>query len=201
MKDCPRLVLASTSRYRQQKLEQLGLTVESRAPVVAEKIIADEAPHQRADRLSRAKASSVARAMATQQTGATGPWIVLGADQVCHTGNEIYRKPGNFSKAQEQLQRFSGCWVSFTTSITLECADDTAVTAVESFQIKFRHLANDEIARYLERDQPFECAGAIRAERLGITLLEDTRGRDINVLYGLPLMALTELLAGLGYGL
>lgn len=59
-------------------------------------------------------------------------------------------------------------------------------------------LDDREIRHYLHHDEPWDCAGSLKAESLGIALLDDTRGRDINTLYGLPLMLLNEMLMARG---
>ena len=65
-------------------------------------------------------------------------------------------------------------------------------------QVRFRTLNDDEIERYLRREQPYDCAGSARCEGLGIALIAEMRGDDPNALIGLPLIALTEMLAAQG---
>ena len=61
-----------------------------------------------------------------------------------------------------------------------------------------RALQRDEIQRYVEKEQPLDCAGSFKAESLGITLFESIRGDDPNSLVGLPLIRLSEFLRNLG---
>ena len=104
------------------------------------------------------------------------------------------RKPGDFDRASAQLARFSDSWVSFTTGLSLINQSGRVITDSETFNIRFKPLTEQVIRKYLETDQPFDCAGAIKVEQLGVTLLKDTRGRDINSLIGMPLMLLGDLL-------
>ena len=46
-----------------------------------------------------------------------------------------------------------------------------------------------EIDRYIEREQPFDCAGGFKAEALGITLFERMDSQDPTAIVGLPLIA------------
>jgi len=112
-----------------------------------------------------------------------------------------------------QLRACSNMWVCFSTGIALcrqqhqqdsidKNINETASGLVlakgyETYKIKFRELHDKEIADYLHAEEPFDCAGSIKAEGLGIRLIEDSQGRDINTLYGLPLMLLTDLLKNL----
>ena len=70
--------------------------------------------------------------------------------------------------------------------------------ASECFDLRYRPLADARITRYLNLDQPWDCAGSIKYESLGYLLVQDTRGRDINTLLGLPLLLLVETLGKLG---
>ena len=74
----PRLLLASTSRYRALLLERLGLPFGVQAPQVDEAPLPRERPAVRALRLARAKAQAVA---------ARNPQAcVIGSDQVAALG-------------------------------------------------------------------------------------------------------------------
>jgi septum formation protein len=52
-----------------------------------------------------------------------------------------------------------------------------------------------QIERYLRLEKPYDCAGSAKVEGLGITLIERIETEDPTSLIGLPLIALTELLA------
>lgn len=185
----PTLILASTSSYRRAQLDNLGIRFSQIGPIADEHLLSDERPQARAARLAGLKAQSVL----TQAP--PGHFVIIGSDQVCHLGNQIFRKPGNLPTARKHLGQFSEQWVSFTTGLTLIDSTGQIESAHETFEIRFKKLSPQQITRYLELDQPFDCAGAIKVERLGITLLSDTRGRDLNSLVGLPLMLLNDLLA------
>ncbi len=183
----PELILASSSPYRKALLENLGLKPDAVSPGVSEEHLAEELPAARAARLGLAKARAVSGRL-------TGPGVVVGSDQVCHLDLEIYGKPGNHERAMAQLSDFSGKWVTFSTSIAMINDEGREVVDTEDYAVLFRELDESAIEQYLRLDQPYDCAGSIKAESLGISLIQDTRGRDINVLYGLPIMRFIELL-------
>ena len=183
------LVLGSSSPYRAKMLSRLALKFQQISPSFAEDILPKERPEATVMRLARGKALSL--------DVCAERYVIVSSDQVAHRGNQIFNKPGNYSNAFKQLREFQGEWVSFTTGLCLITDEGDQRVSFESFAIKFRPLSDQEITYYLQSDGPYDCAGSIKVESLGITLLEDSRGRDINCVYGLPLMLLREELAGL----
>ena len=185
------LVLASTSIYRRQLLERLGLSFETASPQVDEIRLPGEAPEHLAQRLALAKARDISR----QRPGA----LVIGSDQVAALGAEIFGKPGTVENAVAQLQRMSGQEVLFHTAVALidgrngheQC--ENILT-----HVRFRPLNEPEIRRYLEREPALDCAGSAKCEGLGITLLDALSGDDPTALIGLPLIALARMLRAAG---
>ncbi|MBV1879407.1 MAG: Maf family nucleotide pyrophosphatase [Pseudomonadales bacterium] len=189
------IILASTSSYRSKLLSQLGLPFTQIDPRVIETIQLSEDPRQRASRLATDKAIAGA--------ALTGPpALIIGSDQVAHINSRIFSKPGNYETAFKQLRQSSDQWVSFSTAISL-CNQSGSIlaTGLDTYEIKFRPLTDKAIEHYLTTEQPYDCAGSIKAEALGITLIAETRGKDINTLYGLPLILLVDLLAEAGLDL
>ena len=73
--------------------------------------------------------------------------------------------------------------------------------AQDRTEVVFRTLQADEIARYVDAEQPFDCAGSFKCEGLGIVLFEAIRSDDPTALIGLPLIATARLLRAAGYAL
>ncbi len=186
------LILASTSPYRASLLSRLNVPFRQLAPSFTETYRDDEAASDCARRLARGKAQSV-----SGQLG-QGPWLVIGSDQVAHLSGRRFDKPGSRERAHAQLAACSGRWVAFESAIAL--IDHTGREDIrhEVYEIHFRELTATDIDGYLDADEPYDCAGSIRAESQGITLLRDSRGRDFNTLIGLPLMLLQDMLADFG---
>jgi len=187
----PPLVLASTSPYRRELLARLGLPFEVEAPEVDETPLPGEAPEALVRRLSEAKA----RAVAARRRGA----VVIGSDQVAVLDGEVIGKPGSFERAREQLRRASGRAVDFLTGLAvLDTRDGRLRLEVAPFRVVFRPLDEARIEAYLRRDEPWNCAGSFRSERLGVALFERMEGEDPTALMGLPLIRLVRMLEAVG---
>jgi septum formation protein len=185
------LVLASTSRYRADLLRRLGLPFATFAPGVDEVALAGEAPAATAVRLAEAKA----RAAASTHRDA----LIVGSDQVASCGAEAIGKPGSHENAVAQLRRLSGKTVVFHTGLALL---DSAIGVCRSECIDvvstYRALTDAEIEAYLRREEPYDCAGSVKSEGLGIALLERIASDDPTALIGLPLIRLCALLRAAG---
>lgn len=191
MPKTPQIVLASTSKYRRELLARLGLPFEVAAPAVDEVSLPDEAPQATARRLAEAKARAVA--------GRFPRAIVIGSDQVAVLEGTALGKPGNHANALRQLKAMRGKEVVFHTALCVyNAASGRAETRIVPFCVRFRDYGDAQIESYLRREQPYDCAGSARCEGLGIALIAEMRGEDPNALIGLPLIALTEMLAAQG---
>lgn len=184
----PRVVLASTSRYRAELLRRLLPDFEQVAPGVDEFMQPGETPADRASRLARLKALAVAENIADA--------VVIGSDQVAELDGQVLDKPGSAASARAQLQACSGRAARFHTAV---CVLDIrrarqGAQAADLTRVVFRTLSAEEIARYVERERPLDCAGAFKAEALGISLFERIESNDPTALIGLPLIALAKLL-------
>jgi septum formation protein len=187
----PRLVLASTSRYRRELLERLRLRFDVEAPGVDETARPGEKPAATAQRLAAEKA----RAVAARHPDA----VVIGSDQVAELDGEAIGKPGTHERAVAQLRRMSGRTVTFHTAVTVLCiAGGFEGAFVAPVTVRFRPLDHDDIERYLRAEQPYDCAGSAKCETLGIALLEAIESDDPTALVGLPLIRTSELLRRAG---
>jgi septum formation protein len=186
-----RIVLGSTSRYRTELLARLGLNFEARAPGTVEHAISGEAPADRATRLAIAKATDAG-------AGLGDAWVI-GSDQVAELDGLMLDKPGSTQRAFEQLAACSGHIVNFHTALCLfDTRDGAQHTHLDLTRVHFRHLDAAEIKRYIDREQPLDCAGSFKCEGLGISLFERIDSSDPTALIGLPLIALTRLLRNAG---
>jgi len=187
----PLIVLASTSKYRRELLARLGLAFEVVAPSVEETALASESPQDTARRLAEAKAAAVAARFPEA--------VVIGSDQVAVLEGRVLGKPGNYDNAQRQLRAMRGKEMVFYTGLCV-CSAGGAKSESRTvpYHVRLREYSDAQIARYLEREQPYDCAGSARCEGLGIVLIAEMRGTDPNALIGLPLIALTDMLADHG---
>jgi len=187
----PRLVLASTSRYRRELLERLRLPFDTRAPGVDESPLPGETPRQLALRLAAAKAEAVA----AREPDA---WVI-GSDQVAELDGAAMGKPGSRDAAIAQLTAMSGREVVFRTALSLAHGDGRRLDEEDVTTVRFRRLDAGEIARYIDAEAPLDSAGSFKSEGLGIALFDAIESRDPTALVGLPLIATTRLLRKAGF--
>lgn len=185
------LILASTSPYRRELLSRLQIPFETCSPETDEAPLADEPPATTAERLSRAKAEAVVERYPSA--------LIIGSDQVAYCGKQRFGKPGNRENARAQLRSLSGKAVIFHSGLCLLNARSgrSHLRGVVT-EARFRELSDNEIERYLDKEDALNCAGSARSEGLGISLLEWMRSDDPTALVGLPLIALTEMLRAEG---
>ena len=140
-------------------------------------------------RLARLKAEAVA----TRHPDA----LVVGSDQVAVRGDEVLGKPGSVERCIAQLRASSGLAVEFLTAVQV-IHGTRAESHVDRTVVRFRVLGDDEIVRYVELEQPLDCAGGFKAEALGISLFESIESSDPTGLTGLPLAWLSGALRRAG---
>ncbi len=185
------LVLASTSRYRRELLERLGLDFDAVSPHCDETPLPGEGFAATALRLSINKAESLAASF----PGA----LIIGADQVASSGGARLDKPGLHANAVRQLRALSGKSAQFDTAVALlDAREGKLQSQIVPCRVVFRTLDEETIERYLRREQPYDCAASAKAEGLGIALIERIETDDPTSLIGLPLIALTTMLARAG---
>lgn len=186
-----KLILASSSPYRKQLLDQLQLDFEVAVPDIDESPRPGETPEHLVERLAIEKANAVA--------GNHPGCLVIGSDQVAVHDKQIVGKPRDHQDAVEQLRFASGKSITLYTGLALINSDSGKVQSlVEPFTIHFRKLTEEQIASYLKKDQPYNCAGSVKSESLGVALFERFEGDDPNSLIGLPLIRLVRMLENEG---
>lgn len=175
------LVLASTSRYRRMLLERLGIPFVTSGSAVDEQPSPDEDALALCQRLARAKAAAVA----PRYPGS----LIIGSDQVAVRGRIILGKPGSPERCIEQLREASGQRVQFHTGVEIiDTRTGRQESHVDTTTVTFRKLSDAEIKRYVDAEQPFDCAGGFKCEALGISLFERIDSQDPTALIGLPLI-------------
>lgn len=192
----PRLILASSSKYRKELLSRLHLPFDVIVPDIDETPRPDETPEATALRLAQEKAAAVAHQMPDA--------LVIGSDQVATLDGEQIGKPGTHENALRQLRKMRGRIVVFHTALCLWDGRNGASTR-ETAQVKniqtfvtFRDLPDHELDAYLRIEQPYDCAGSAKNEGLGIAIIEKIESDDPTALTGLPLIALTTMLRHAG---
>lgn len=186
-----KLILASSSPYRKAVLEKLGLPFAAKSPDIDESPLPDEPPARSAARLAELKCRALQEKYPNH--------LIIGSDQVAMLDAKQLIKPGNRANAIKQLREASGRLVVFYTGICLlDAVSGRGETEVDRCTVRFRKLSDTQIENYVDRDQPFDCAGSFKSESLGIALFERIEGDDPNALIGLPLIRLIGLLKKYG---
>jgi MAF protein len=187
----PPVVLASASPYRKELLERLGLAFTVAPPGIDESPRKGETPAALALRLAEAKARAVAAAYPSA--------LIVGSDQVAEFSGEAIGKPRDRAHALQMLASMSGRTIVFHTALAvLNAQSGRLQTALVDVASTFRALDQRELEAYLDHDQSYDCAGAVRVESLGIALFTRVASDDPTALIGLPLIRLTDMLRAEG---
>ncbi|MBV1775841.1 Maf family nucleotide pyrophosphatase [Burkholderiaceae bacterium DAT-1] len=188
------LVLGSTSRYRRELLERLGITFSVAKPDCDETPLAGETAAETACRLARIKAQSLASTYPAA--------LIIGSDQVALLDGVQLGKPGNFERAFSQLTAMRGKTIVFHTALCLfNSQSGQTQEVVVPWHVTMRNYSDDEIRNYLEREQPYDCAGSAKTEGLGVTMIQSMQGSDPAAIIGLPLIELCHMLRREGFSL
>lgn len=192
MGNSTRIILASSSVYRQELLRRLQIDFETVVPDIDESVKAGEKPSALVQRLAQEKAAVIANNVSNA--------IVIGSDQVAAFDDTILGKPGNFETAVEQLKMISGKTVIFHTGLAV-IDTNTSTTQIDDIQtrVEFKTLSEETIKSYLEKEPAFNCAGSFKSESLGIALTKKISEDDPTALIGLPLIRLVQMLEKIGY--
>ena len=187
----PPLILASGSRHRRTLLQRLGLAFDVVAPDIDEAPLPAERPAETAVRLAEAKARAVAHLHPDA--------LIIGSDQVADFRGEPIGKPRDRAHALGQLRAMRGATVIFHTAVALlNARTGLCRNALVDVASTFRNLDDAALEAYLDREQPFDCAGSVKSEGLGIVLFTRIASDDPTALIGLPLIRLTDLLEAEG---
>ena len=187
------LILASTSPYRRELLDRLGV------PYRAVAHRCDEAPAMRSGASPDEVARELARAKAESLAAAHPSAFILGSDQVVDLDGELLGKPGSVQACVAQLMKMRGRVHRLLTGVCLRLPGGETREALDVHEMRLRPLQESEIRRYVEAERPTDCAGSYKIEGRGIALMEEGKGRDFTAIVGLPLICVTGLLRDAGF--
>jgi septum formation protein len=186
------LILASSSPFRRELLTHLQIPFSWLSPDVDETPLPNELPQETALRLAQVKAKKIGES----HTDA----LIIGCDQVATLDNQQLGKPLTHENATKQLRLMRGREVIFHSALCLYNTVTQSMQAeVVPYIVRFRNLTDDQIENYLNKEQPYHCAGSAKSEGLGIAIIEKMTGDDPNALIGLPLIALVNMLQNEGF--
>ena len=167
---------------------------ETYSPDIDETPLENETPIELVERLAIEKAKEVGKQFKNA--------LIIGSDQVALHGSKIVGKPHTHEVAVEQLKEASGKKIELFTGLALlDTRTDEIQHEVVPLTVHFKNLSDDVIERYLRKEKPYNCAGSVRSEGLGVALFERFDGDDPNALIGLPLIRLVYMLEQRGFDL
>lgn len=186
------LILASSSPFRRELLTHLQIPFSWLSPDVDETPLPNELPQETALRLAQVKARKIGESHIDA--------LIIGCDQVATLDNQQLGKPITHENATKQLRLMRGREVIFHSALCLYNAVTQNMQAeVVPYVVRFRNLTDAQIENYLNKEQPYHCAGSAKSEGLGIAIIEKMTGDDPNALIGLPLIALVNMLQNEGF--
>jgi septum formation protein len=183
-----RVILASASPRRRELLTLIGIRHEVRPADIDESLLTGERPVAHAERLARAKAHTIAE----HEAGA----VVIAADTIVVVDGDVLGKPRDAADARAMLRRLSGRTHTVLTAVAVALGAKTE-SAVESVDVTFRALSDDDIVSYVATGEPMDKAGAYGIQGYGATIVERVDGDYFSVM-GLGLRRLVELLDRVG---
>jgi nucleoside triphosphate pyrophosphatase len=184
----PRIVLASQSPRRHELLNLIGLAHDVRPAHVDEVPRHGEPPEVYVERLAREKAQTVLEAERDA--------VVIGADTTVVLDRDILEKPLDQADAARMLRRLSGRTHTVLTAVAVARGADV-LSGVESVEVTFRPLTDEQIAAYVATGEPMDKAGAYGIQGYGAVIVERVHG-DYFAVMGLALGRLVGLLAQAG---
>jgi len=182
------VILASQSPRRHTLLDLIGLAHDVAPAHVDERALPNESPTQHAERLAREKASAVA---AIRRDA-----VVIGADTIVVLDDQVLGKPNDAADAARMLRQLSGRQHTVFTAVAV-ALDGEVVSGVESVEVTFRELTDQQIAAYIATGEPMDKAGAYGIQGYGAVIVARIDG-DYFAVMGLALGRLVTLLSQLG---
>jgi MAF protein len=185
------LILASTSRYRRTLMDRLGMPYEAIAPDFEELPVEGLDPFETVEHFALGKA----RSLATRCPNA----LIIGSDQGLIAHGRLWGKPGDRPGAEAQLAALAGgTHTLFTSLVVFDASSGRWEQRSQHCMLHYRALEAAEIADYIARDLPLDCAGSFKIESLGIAIFERVESDDPTGIMGLPLIRLCEALRCFG---
>ena len=191
------LVLASSSPFRRQLMENAGLQFLAQAADIDERAI--EAPLEAVGASPDEVALELARAKALDVSYKNPAKLIIGSDQTMSLGSRVYHKPKDRAAAKDHLLSLSGKTHRLNSAVAFARDGQVIWEHVVHADMTVRPLTDEFVERHLARvgDKALKSVGAYQLEGEGIQLFEKIDG-DYFTIIGLPLLAVLGELRRLG---
>ncbi|MGZ3742242.1 MAG: Maf family protein [Pseudobdellovibrionaceae bacterium] len=186
------LILASESPRRRQLLQTAGFVFDVHPVKVSEIPNKNLNIDEQILDIARRKAKA---AFSELKATAHKDFLLLTADTMVVYHTQVLGKPRNPEEAYKFLKLLSGKTHEVKTGLCLvESLEGKTVSHLETSQVIFRSLSDDEIWTYIQSGEPMDKAGSYAIQGLGGKFVEQFIGEYDNIV-GLPVNALEKLLA------
>ena len=185
-----RIVLASESPYRKAQLFSLGVSFDTKKPLIDEELEKQKfhGPREMAVGLAKLKALSLK----------SPDSIVIGGDQLVSFEGKILGKPKTFANAVAQLLSLQNKTHEILTAITVVTSEQI-IEHLDITRLTMKAFSEQQIEDYVKLDHPLDCAGSYKFEKNGAALFSRVESEDLSSIVGLPLIKLSQILQNLGY--
>ena len=175
------LILASQSPRRREMFDRLGLDYKAMTSDADETVTESLSPAEYVKTLALRKAKALSSLLSKDD-------YVIAADTVVALDGEIYGKPIDYADAFRMIASFSGKTHEVYTAFAIVRGERVYAEAVAT-AVTFRTLSDHEIDYYIQKEAPYDKAGAYGIQELAGIFVEKIEGNFDNVV-GLPLCQL-----------
>ncbi len=181
------MILASASPRRLELLQRAGFELEVAPADIDEQRLPGETPVSLVERLATQKAHASLEALGALPKGE----VLLAADTIVWTGDDVLGKPSSVGDACRMLAELSGRTHYVSTGVCLlvgapdSPAKPTERAFVETTSVRFREVSAAEIASYVATGEPMDKAGAYAIQGGAHGFVSSFEGDYDNVV-GLP---------------
>ncbi len=181
------MILASASPRRAELLSQAGFEIAIEPADIDESRLPHENPLQLVERLATGKAHASRAAHGALAVGE----VLLAADTIVWEGSSVLGKPKDADDAKAMLRNLSGKTHHVSTGVCLivGAVEGTNLHKTRSFvettNVTFYPLSDDEIDAYVQSGEPMDKAGAYGIQG-GARLFVSGIDGDYSNVVGLP---------------
>jgi septum formation protein len=187
-----KLILASKSKWRRERIEMAGLKCETIVSDVEENIEFNN-PEEYVMELSKLKARAVAEKI---EEG-----VVISADTIGYMNNEKFEKPKDREEAFRNIKKLSGNVNYAVTGVTLiDKYKNKEITFYEKAAVYFKEMSDEEVNWYIDNEENvYDCAGYSMETKasLFVTKIDG----DYKSIVGLPISRIYSELKNFGYNI
>ena len=176
-----KLILASSSIYRQEILRKYYSDFQSISPEIDEMPLQNEKPIDLAMRLADRKAEKISNNFPNH--------YVIGSDQVASFNEQILGKPGTYENALDNFKSFRGKSVYFHVGVSIR-NKTLAINrqGLETTEIRFRNYSDEDMISYINNLDTFNTTAGVKSESdLFPPLVEEIIANDEYAIIGLPI--------------